>query len=68
MEDMVGDLINLRQARKRREQERRRAKAAEHRAASGRTKAERHRDAEDKARSERRLDLHRRDDRNDDDP
>ncbi len=57
----MGDLVNLRQARKRREREREAAAAAENRAAFGMTKAERRKVEAEREKAERGLDSHRRD-------
>ena len=55
----MGDLVNLRQARKRRERERDVAAAAQNRAAFGVTKAERRTIEAERAKAERALDAHR---------
>lgn len=56
----MGDVINLRLARKARARAEAAKQAAENRARHGRTKAERARDAAEAARAERHLDQHRR--------
>jgi hypothetical protein len=58
----VGDIINLRRARKRRERTAREQAAAEQRRRFGRTKAEKLNEAADKDRAERALTSHRRED------
>ena len=55
----MGDLVNLRQARKRRERERDAAAAAQNRAAFGVTKAERRTIEAERTKAERALDAHR---------
>jgi hypothetical protein len=55
----MGDLVNLRQARKRQERERKAAAAAENRAAFGMTRAERRRLEAEREKAERGLDAHR---------
>ncbi len=55
----MGDLVNLRQARKRRERDRHTAAAAQNRAATGVTKAERRTIEAERAKAERALDAHR---------
>lgn len=54
----MGDVINLRQERKRREQAERRRQAAGRRAASGRTKTDRQRSTAEHDQLERALDNH----------
>jgi hypothetical protein len=58
----MADIVNLRQARKRKEREAREARAAENRAAFGRGKAERELASAQEDQERRRLDGHRRDD------
>ena len=58
----MADIVNLRQARKRKEREGREARAAENRAAFGRPKAERELANAREDQERRRLDGHRRDD------
>ena len=55
----MGDLVNLRQARKRRERKRDAAAAAQNRAAFGVTKAERRTIEAERTKAERALDAHR---------
>ena len=55
----MGDLVNLRQARKRREREQKAAAAAENRAAFGMTRAERRKAEAEQTIADRRLDSHR---------
>lgn len=55
----MGDVINLRQERKRREQAERRRQAAGRRAGTGRTKAERQRSTAEQEQLEHTLDGHR---------
>ncbi len=55
----MGDIVNLRQARKRRGRERAAAAAVRNRAASGMTKAERRAIEAERAKDERALDAHR---------
>ncbi len=54
----MGDLVNLRQARKRRKRERDAAAAAQSRAAFGTTKAERRTIEAERTKAERALDAH----------
>jgi hypothetical protein len=54
----MGDLINLRQARKRRRRERDAASAAENRASFGMTKAERRKVEAEREKATRSLDAH----------
>jgi len=61
----MGDLVNLRQARKRREREAAVAASAENRIAFGLTKAQRRRVEAERAKAERGLDSHRLDRPND---
>ncbi len=56
---MTAEIINLRQARKRREREAKEAEAESNRARFGRTRAERERDEIGEARTRRHLDGHR---------
>ncbi|MET0746173.1 MAG: DUF4169 family protein [Microvirga sp.] len=58
----MSEVVNLRQARKRKARADREAKAAENRVAFGRTKAERRLTEAGNDLERRRLDLHRRDD------
>ncbi|MQT11530.1 DUF4169 family protein [Segnochrobactrum spirostomi] len=55
----MGDIVNLRQARKRKARAEREAAADANRVAFGRTKAERNATRDETERSERRLDAHR---------
>ena len=55
----MGDLVNLRRARKGRERRRREAEAAENRIASGMTKAERRRLESERDKAERGLEAKR---------
>jgi hypothetical protein len=55
----MGDIVNLRRIRKRREREEASQRAAENRARHGRTKAERDRDFEVNAELASKLDRHR---------
>lgn len=55
----MGDLINLRKARKRRERERDAAEAAHNRAAFGMSKAERRKVEAEREKAQRTLDSHR---------
>ncbi len=55
----MGDVVNLRRARKGRERERRAAEAAENRIAFGMTKAERLRLESERDKAERGLEEHR---------
>ena len=57
----MGEVVNLRMARKAKKREEAQAQAAADRVLHGRTKAQRHADAQDKARVERLLDGARRD-------
>lgn len=61
----MGDVINLRQARKAQQRRDREAAAARNRAAHGRTKTEKAREAAERAQADHRLDQHRRDDAED---
>ena len=61
----LGDIINLREARKARARRERERQGAENRVRHGQTKAERHRMATEDDRSQRTLDGHRRADRQD---
>lgn len=58
----MGDLVNLRQARKARARRDKETQAAANRALHGRTKAERTAEAAERARAEQLLDDARRDD------
>ena len=58
----MGEVVNLRRARKARDRAAGDAQAAANRAAFGRTKAEKARDAEEAARRERALDGAKRED------
>ena len=55
----MGDLVNLRRERKRRDREREAAVAAENRVAFGLTKSERRKLEAEREAGERRLDAHR---------
>ncbi len=55
----MGEIVNLRQARKRREREREALAAAENRAAFGVTKAERRKTEAERDKASRTLDAHR---------
>jgi hypothetical protein len=57
----MAEIINLRQARKRKTRAGKEAKAAENRVAFGRTKEERRLSEAEKALAERRLEGHKRD-------
>lgn len=58
----MGDIVNLRSARKKKERTEREKRAAENRAAFGRTRAEVIRDETEAARLRHHLDQHRRED------
>ena len=58
----MGEVISLRQARKRREQAQRRRQAAENRVGFGRAKADRQREATERTKAEQMLEGHRLDD------
>ena len=62
----MGDVINLRQARKRLARRRDKTEAAANRRRFGRTKGERQKDEAERAEAERRLDNHRVERPNDD--
>jgi hypothetical protein len=55
----MGDLVNLRQARKRREREREASAGAENRVVHGMTKAERKKAEREREKAARSLDSHR---------
>jgi hypothetical protein len=55
----MGDVVNLRRARKGRERQRKEAEAAENRIAFGMTKAERRRLDSEREKAERGLEAHR---------
>ncbi|MGO9422878.1 DUF4169 family protein [Roseiarcus sp.] len=55
----MGDLVNLRQARKRREREREASAAAENRAVHGMTRAERQKAEREREKAARSLDSHK---------
>jgi hypothetical protein len=61
-ERSMGDVINLRKARKKAAREEQTKVAGQNRILHGRSNAERHSEAAAKARAERELDAHRRDD------
>jgi hypothetical protein len=56
----VGDLVNLREARKRKDRERKAATAAENRTAFGLSKIERRKREAERVKADRDLDAHRR--------
>ena len=60
--DFVGEIVNLRHARKRRRRQDKDAAAAENRSRFGRPKATKQRDEQEAERANRQLDGHRRDD------
>jgi hypothetical protein len=64
----MGDIVNLRQHRKRKARSRKDQAAAENRARFGKTKGDRERDATSKAKERRDLDGHRRDRVHDEEP
>lgn len=57
----MGEIVNLRQARKERDRREKERQAAENRAAFGRSKAEKHGTEAAKKLEDRKLDGHRRD-------
>ena len=62
----MGELVNLRQRRKRRAREEKEQRATENRVLHGRTKAERIQEENAKARAVARLEGHRREEKRDD--